>query len=86
MSRVLILAHQPAVPGHIRIQDGGKLPRQTVFHAAMPFYELGAFGKYYRGSLWVASECLQLRLLWTFKSFICTYPVCPDLAVSRRLG
>jgi hypothetical protein len=58
MSRVLILAHQPAVPGHIRIQDGGKLPRQTVFHAAMPFYELGRSGNTIAGACgWRANVC-----------------------------
>jgi hypothetical protein len=37
----LIVSRQTRVTSDIRIEDGGKLPGQTVFHAAMPFFELG---------------------------------------------
>ncbi len=41
MSRVFVIAGQPAVPSHIRIKDGGKLAWQTVSHDEVPFLELG---------------------------------------------
>ena len=44
VSGVLILPGQPTISSYIRIQDGGKLPRQTVVHAASPFLELGLTG------------------------------------------
>ena len=37
MGGVFVLTRQAAVSGDIRVQDGGQLPRQTVYHAAMLF-------------------------------------------------
>ncbi len=41
MSRVFVIAGEPAVSSYIRVQDGGKLARQTVSHDEVPFLELG---------------------------------------------
>ena len=39
----LIVSRQTRVTSDIRIEDGSKLPGQTAFHAAMPFFELVTF-------------------------------------------
>ena len=41
MGSFLILAGQPAVSSYIRVQDGRKLSRQSVFHLEVPFVESG---------------------------------------------
>ena len=36
MGGVLIVDREPAVTGHIRVQNRGQFARQTVFHSKLP--------------------------------------------------
>jgi hypothetical protein len=45
MGGVLVFTGQTRVTSYIRVQDGGELTGQTVFHTEVPFIESGRSGE-----------------------------------------
>lgn len=45
MGGVLVFTGQTRVTSYIRVQDGGELTGQTVFHTEVPFFESGRSGE-----------------------------------------
>ena len=55
MGSFLILSCKKTIAGNIRIQDGGKLARQALFHRQVTFSKV-LIGKYYREIPVLANE------------------------------
>ena len=69
-------AFEPRRADHISVQDDGELSRRVLCHEKAFLFEFGASAsRYYRGSVGVASERLQLHQVRTFK---CRFPRMPN--------
>ncbi len=47
----LVLPGEAGVTRHIRIENGGELVGQAIFHSVVPFFELGLSGNTIAGTL-----------------------------------
>ncbi len=64
----LVTLDEPRRADHISVENDGKLSRRVLCHEKALFFEFGAnASRYYRGSVGVASERLQLHQVRTFK-------------------